>query len=117
MPKRWANILGSDGRKILGALSGGSKLPIAVTGTIDKPRLSFKWPKPQDIGNILQGILGSSSDSKPQTESTGSQQKTEVREVEEVGKEAEPVETQPVETKEEDDVEDTVKKLFKGLFK
>ena len=70
--------LGRDGRKILGALSGGSKLPIAVTGTIDKPKLSFKWPKPQDIGNILQGILGSSSDSKPQTESTGTQQKTEV---------------------------------------
>jgi autotransporter translocation and assembly factor TamB len=101
--------LGRDGRKILGALSGGSTLPIAITGTIDKPKLSFKWPKSQDIGNILQGILGSSSDSKPHTESTGTQQETEVREV---GKEAE-----PVETKEKDDIEETVKKLFKGLFK
>ena len=106
--------LGRDGRKILGALSGGSTLPIAVTGTIDKPKLSFKWPKSQDIGSILQGILGSSSDSKPQTESTGTQQKAEVGEI---GKEAEPVETQPVEAKEEEDIEETVKKLFRGLFK
>ena len=104
--------LGGDARKILGALSEGSKLPIVVTGTIDNPKLSFKWPKPQEIGNILQGILGSSGGSKPQTESSGSQQKTEVGEVEEVEKE-----TQPVKREEEDDLEDTVKKLFKGLFK
>ena len=101
--------LGGDARKILGALSEGSKLPIVVTGTIDNPKLSFKWPKPQEIGNILQGILGSSGDSKHQTESSGQEEKTETGEV---GKE-----TQPVEKEEENDVEDVVKKLFKGLFK
>jgi hypothetical protein len=101
--------VGRDARKILGALSQGSKLPIVVTGTIDKPKLSFKWPKPQEIGSILQGILGSSGDSKPQTESSGSQEKIETGEVEK--------ETQPVKKKEENDLEDVVKKLFKGLFK
>jgi len=87
-------------------------LPIVVTGTIDKPRLSFKWPKPQKIGNILQGILGGSGDSKPQTESSDSSQKTEVGEVEEAGKE-----TQPIKKEDKIDVEDVVKDLFKGLFK
>ncbi|KHE93223.1 MAG: AsmA family protein [Candidatus Scalindua rubra] len=101
--------VGRDGRKILGALSQGSTLPIVVAGTIDKPKLSFKWPKPQEIGNILQGILGGSGDSKPQTESSVPEEKTETGEVVK--------ETQPVEKKEEDDVEDVVKKLFKGLFK
>ncbi|MCR4289681.1 MAG: AsmA-like C-terminal region-containing protein, partial [Candidatus Scalindua sp.] len=101
--------LGGDARKILGALSEGSKLPIVVTGTIDNPKLSFKWPKPQEIGNILQGILGSSGDSKPQTESSDTGEKTETGEVVK--------EAQPVEKKEENDVEDVVKKLFKGLFK
>ena len=101
--------VGRDGRKILGALSQGSTLPIVVTGTIDKPKLSFKWPKPQEIGNILQGILGGSKDSKSQTESSGSQEKTETGEVEKA--------TQPVEKKKEDVVEDVVNKLFKGLFK
>ena len=92
--------VGRDGKKILGALSQGSTLPIVVTGTIDKPKLSFKWPKPQEIGNILQGIIGRSVDSKTQTESR------------EAGKA-----TQPVEKKKEDVVEDVVNKLFKGLFK
>jgi hypothetical protein len=101
--------VGRDARKILGALSNGSKLPIVVTGTIDQPKLSFKWPKPQEIGNILQGILGSSEDSKPQTESPGSQEKTETGEAEK--------ETQPVKKKKENAVEDVVEKLFKGLFK
>ncbi len=62
------NHLGGDAGKILGSFSEGSKLPIVVTGTVNKPKLSFKWPKPEDIGSILQGILGSSGDSKPQTE-------------------------------------------------
>ncbi len=106
------NHLGGDAGKILGSFSEGSKLPIVVTGTISKPKLSFKWPKPENIGSILQGILGSSGDSRPQTESSASQQKTEVGEVEEVEKE-----TQPVKREEKDDLEDTVKKLFKGLFK
>jgi len=104
--------LGGDARKILGALSEGSKLPIVVTGTISKPKLSFKWPKPEDIGSILQGILGGSGDSKPQAESSDSPQKTEVGEVEEAEKE-----TQPIKKEEEKDVEDVVKDLFKGLFK
>ena len=110
------NHLGGDAGKILGSFSEGSKLPIVVTGTISKPKLSFKWPKPENIGSILQGILGSSGDSKPQTESPDTQQKTEV---EEAGDEAEEVgkETQPVKREEEVDLEDTVKKLFKGLFK
>jgi hypothetical protein len=103
--------VGGDVRKILGALSQGSKLPIVVTGTIDSPKLSFKWPKPQEIGNILQGILGHSRDSKTQTKSSGSQEKTETGEEE---KEIQPVK---VKKKEEDDLEDVVKKLFKGLFK
>jgi hypothetical protein len=101
--------VGRDARKILGALSQGSNLPIVVTGTINKPKLSFKWPEPQEIGSILQGILGSSGDSKPQTESSGSQEKTETGEVEK--------ETQPVKKKEEDTVEDVVEKLLKGFFK
>jgi len=106
------NHLGGDAGKILGSFSEASKLPIVVTGTVNKPKLSFKWPKPEDIGSILQGILGSSGDSKPQTESSDSQQKTEVGEVEEVEKE-----TQPVKREEKDDLEDVVKDLFKGLFK
>ncbi len=101
--------VGRDGRKILGALSQGSTLPIVVTGTIDKPKLSFKWPKPQEIGNILQGIIGRSEDSTPQAESQSSQEQTESGEAEKV--------TQPVEKKKEDVVEDVVNKLFKGLFK
>jgi hypothetical protein len=101
--------VGRDGRKILGALSQGSTLPIVVTGTIDRPKLSFKWPKPQEIGNILQGIIGRSGDSKSQTESSGSQEKMESGEAEK--------ETQPVKKKEENTVEDVVEKLFKGLFK
>ncbi|MDV5166390.1 MAG: AsmA-like C-terminal region-containing protein [Candidatus Scalindua sp.] len=101
--------LGGDAGKILGSFSEGSKLPIVVTGTIDRPRLSFKWSKPQEIGNILQGILGGSEDSKPQTGSSDSQEKTEA---EDVAKE-----TQPVKREEKDDLEDVVKDLFKGLFK
>jgi hypothetical protein len=101
--------VGRDARKILSALSQGSNLPIVVTGTINKPELSFKWPKPQEIGSILQGILGSSGDSRPQTESSGSQEKTETGKIEN--------ETQPVKKKEEDTVEDVVEKLLKGFFK
>jgi len=84
-------------------------LPIVVTGTIDRPKLSFKWPKPQEIGNILQGILGSSGDSKSQTESSGSQEQADSGEAEK--------ETQPVKKKEENVVEDAVEKILKGFFK
>ncbi len=90
-------------------------MPIVVTGTINKPKLSFKLPKSEDIGSILQGILGSSGDSKPQTESSASEQKTEAVEVKEVENETQPVAVEREEEK--DDLEDTVKQLFKGLFK
>ncbi len=101
--------VGRDARKILGALGEGQKLPIAVTGTIDRPKLSFKWPKPQKIGSILQGILGGRDGQKPQTESPDPKENAETGEVKK--------ETQPVKEKEVDAVEDVVEKLFKGLFK
>ena len=91
--------VGRDAKKIMGVLGQGSKLPIVVTGTINRPKLSFKWPKPQEIGNILQGILGRSENTEEKAE-TGEAEK----------------ETQPVDKK-ENVVGDTVEKLFKGLFK
>ncbi len=97
--------VGRDAKKILGSMSKGSKLPIVVTGTINKPRLAFKWPEPQEIGNILQGILGDSKDSKQQTESTSEPTQAETVETEE--------ETQPKKEK----IGDVVEKLFKDFFK
>ncbi|MFQ5686698.1 MAG: AsmA-like C-terminal region-containing protein [Candidatus Scalindua sp.] len=99
------NLIGGDIKRILGGMSKGSKLPIIVTGTINKPRLAFKWPKPQEIGNILQGILDGSKDSKQQTESTSVPTQAETAETEK--------ETQPKKEK----VEDVVEKLFKDFFK
>jgi len=98
-----SKYVGRDARRILQNISNDSKLPIVVTGTISNPKLAFKWPKPQEIGNILQGILGGSKDSNPQTENTGEQ--TETKEVEK--------ETQQPEKEEENVVE----KLFKDFFK
>ena len=98
------NLIGGDVKKILGGMSKGSKLPIVVTGTINNPRLAFKWPKPQEIGNILQGILGGSQDSKQQTESTSEPTQAETVETE---KEASPKEN----------IEKAVEKLFKDFFK
>jgi uncharacterized protein involved in outer membrane biogenesis len=99
-------LIGGDAGRILGGMSNGTKLPIVITGTINKPRLAFKWPKPQEIGNILQGILGGSGDSKQQTEST---------------KEPIPAETKETETEKEAQpkkkIENVVDKLFKDLFK
>ncbi len=100
-----SKYVGRDAKRILQNMSNGSKLPIAVTGTISRPKLSFKWPKPQEIGNILQGILGGSKDSKPQAENTDEQTQKETKEVEK--------ESQPPEKEEEHVVE----KLLKGLFK
>jgi uncharacterized protein involved in outer membrane biogenesis len=98
-----SKYVGRDAKRILGSM--GTKLPIVVTGTIDKPKLAFKWPKPQEIGNILQGILGGSKDSKQQTESTSEPTQTETAETEE--------ETQPKKEK----IGDVVEKLFKDFFK
>ena len=95
--------VGRDAKKILGSM--GTKLPIVVTGTINKPRLAFKWPKPQEIGNILQGILGGSKDSKQQTESTSEPTQAEAVEAE---KEAPP---------KKEKIEDVMKNLYKGFFK
>lgn len=100
-----SKYVGRDAKRILGSMSKGSKLPIVVTGTINKPRLAFKWPKPQEIGNILQGILGGSKDSNQQTENTTEPTQAETAETEK--------ETQP----EKEKIEDAVKKLYKDFFK
>jgi hypothetical protein len=93
--------IGGDAEKILGMLGKGSKLPILITGTVNNPRLTFKWPESQDIGNLLGGLFGGREDLKQETE--------EAKE-----KIAEPSqETPPEELKKEDVVE----KLFKSLFK
>ncbi len=102
--KVMGDLIGGDFKRILGGMSKGSKLPIVVTGTVSKPKLAFKWPKPQEIGNILQGILGGSKDSKQQTESTGEPTQAETAEPE---KEAQPKEK----------IRKTVEKLFKDFFK
>jgi hypothetical protein len=99
-----SKYVGRDAKRILGSMSKGSKLPIVVTGTINNPRLAFKWPKPQEIGNILQGILGGSKDSKQQTESTSEPTQAETVETE---KEAQP----------DEKIGDVVEKLFKDFFK
>jgi len=98
------NLIGGDVKKILGGMSKGSKLPIVVTGTINKPKLTFKWPKPQEIGNILQEILGGSKDTNQQTESTTEPTQAETAETEE--------KAQPKE-----ELGDVVEKLFKDFFK
>ncbi len=102
--KVMGDLIGGDFKRILGGMSKGSKLPIVVTGTVNNPKLAFKWPKPQEIGNILQGILGSSKDSKQQTESTGEPTQAETAEPE---KEAQPKEK----------IGKMVEKLFKDFFK
>ena len=103
------DLIGGDVKRILGSMSKDSKLPIVVTGTINNPKLAFKWPKPQEIGNILQEILGGSKDStKQQTESTSEPAQTETTEAAEAEKEAPP---------EKEKLEDIGKKLLKSLFK
>lgn len=102
--KVMGDLIGGDFKRILGGMSKGSKLPIVVTGTVSKPKLAFKWPNPQEIGNILQGILGGSKDSKQQTKSTGEPTQAETAEPE---KEAQPKEK----------IRKTVEKLFKDFFK
>ncbi len=101
--------VGRDVRRILKNMSKDSKLPIVVTGTISRPKLAFEWPKPQEIGSILESLLGGSKDSKPQTEDVGRQTQagteTKTKGVEE--------EAQPV----EEEKENVVEKLLKDFFK
>ncbi len=102
------DLIGGDVKRILGSMSKDSKLPIVVTGTVSKPKLAFKWPKPQEIGNILQEILGGSKDSKQQTESTGEPTQTETTVAAEAEKETPP---------EKEKLEDIGRRLLKSLFK
>ncbi|ODS33605.1 MAG: hypothetical protein SCARUB_01268 [Candidatus Scalindua rubra] len=102
-----SKYIGGDAGRILGSMGKGSKLPIVVTGTINKPKLAFKWPKPQEIGSLLQGILGDSKDSKQRTEGTREPTQAETKEI--------PKETQPKKKKKK--IGDAVEKLFKDLFK
>ncbi len=102
------DLIGGDVKRILGSMSKDSKLPIVVTGTVSKPKLAFKWPKPQEIGNILQGILGGSKDSKQQTESTGEPTQTETTVAAKAEKETPP---------EKEKLEDIGRRLLKSLFK
>jgi len=49
--------LGKDAQKILSILGGGETIvPVGIGGTVQKPRVSIKMPKPKDL---LQGIFGS----------------------------------------------------------
>ena len=100
------DLLGGDVKKILGSMSKDSKLPIVVTGTVSNPKLAFKWPKPQEIGSILQEILGGSKDSRQQTESTSEPTQTET--TAEAEKETEP---------KKEKLEDIGRRLLKSLFK
>ncbi|MBW1678589.1 MAG: hypothetical protein JRJ08_00345 [Deltaproteobacteria bacterium] len=47
--------LGKDGQKVLSLLSGGeSTIPISITGTVQKPKVSMKMPKIEDL---FRGII------------------------------------------------------------
>ncbi len=106
--------IGGDAEKILGMLGKGSKLPIVITGTVNNPRLAFKWPEPQEIGNFLGGLFGEGKDSEQKNEEVKELTTETSKEEEKEKKTAEtPRETQPEKMKKEEFVE----KLFKGLFK
>jgi hypothetical protein len=107
--------IGGDAEKILGMLGKGSKLPIVITGTVNNPRLAFKRPKPQDIGNFLGGLFGGREDLEQKTEEA-KEPTTETSNEEE--KEKKTAETSQ-ETKPEEEMkkEDIVEKIFKSLFK
>ena len=106
--------IGGDAEKILGMLGKGSKLPIVITGTVNNPRIAFKWPKPQEIGNFLGGLFGEGKDLKQKTEGAKEPTTETSNEEEKEKKTAEASrETQPEKMKKEDIVE----KLFKSLFK
>ena len=104
--------IGGDAEKILGMLGKGSKLPIVITGTVNNPRLAFKWPKPQDIGNLLGGLFGGGSEDLKQEAKEPTTETLNEEEKEESTTETFQ-ETQPEEIKKED----VVDKLLKSLFK
>ncbi|MEE9604610.1 MAG: AsmA-like C-terminal region-containing protein, partial [Candidatus Scalindua sp.] len=104
--------IGGDAEKILGMLGKGSKLPIVITGTVNNPRLAFKWPKPQDIGNLLGSLFGGGSEDLKQEAKEPTTETLNEEEKEESTTETFQ-ETQPEEIKKED----VVDKLLKSLFK
>jgi uncharacterized protein involved in outer membrane biogenesis len=103
--------IGGDAEKILGMLGKGSKLPIIITGTVNNPRLAFKWPKPQDIGNLLGSLFGGGKDSKQKTEKANTETFNENE------KEKKTVETTRKSQPERIKKEDVVERLLKSLFK
>ncbi len=90
-------------------LGKGSKLPIVITGTVNNPRLAFKWPKPQDIGSLLGNLFGGGREDLKQEATT----ETLNEEEKEESTTETFQETQPEEMKKED----VVDKLLKSLFK
>jgi len=101
--------IGGDAEKILEMLGKGSKLPIVITGTVNNPRLVFKWPKPQDIGSLLGNHFGGGREDLKQEATT----KTLNEEEKEKSTAETFHETQPEEMKKED----VVDKLLKSLFR
>lgn len=101
--------IGGDAEKILEMLGKGSKLPIVITGTVNNPRLAFKWPKPQDIGSLLGNLFGGGREDLKQEATT----KTLNEEENEKSTAETFQETQPEEMKKED----VVDKLLKSLFR
>ncbi len=104
--------IGGDAEKILGMLGKGSKLPIVITGTVNNPRLAFKWPKPQEIGNLLGSLFGGRREDlkheakEPTTETLNEEEK-----------EKNTAETSRKSQPEEMKKEDVVDKLLKSLFR
>lgn len=101
--------IGGDAEKILGMLGKGSKLPIVITGTINNPRLAFKWPKSQDIGSLLGGLFGGGREDLKQEATT----KTLNEEEKEKGTAETLQKTQPEAMKKEDIVDKLLKSLFR----
>ncbi|MDR4499550.1 MAG: AsmA family protein [Candidatus Scalindua sp.] len=109
-----AKYLGGDAEKILGMLGKGSKLPIVITGTVEKPRITFKLPKSEKgIGGILEGIGGELGRSKQKSEKTETVEKKEESKSGEPSKEAQPEEIKKEKIKKEEIVEKLLKDLFK----
>ncbi len=93
-------------------LGKGSKLPIVITGTVNNPRLVFKWPKPQDIGSLLGNLFGGGREDLKQ-EAKEATTKTLNEEEEEKSTAETFQKTQPEEIKKED----VVNKFLKSLFR
>ncbi len=96
-------------------LGKGSKLPIVITGTVNNPRLAFKWPKPQDIGSLLGNLFGGGREDLKQKTEEAKKPTTETLNEEE--KEKKTAETSRKSQPEEMKKEDVVDKLLKSLFR